>query len=68
MLLGPLEACRLTLDLSCVVCARQARQSGGTFVLRIEDTDTARSTRESEESMVQVRTPIMLHRLMQQPL
>jgi len=31
----------------------QARKSKGTFVLRIEDTDTARSTRESEESMVQ---------------
>jgi glutamyl-tRNA synthetase len=29
----------------------QARQAGGTFVLRIEDTDTARSTRASEESM-----------------
>ncbi len=28
---------------------------GGKFVLRIEDTDTARSTRESEESMIQVR-------------
>lgn len=31
----------------------QARKNKGTFVLRIEDTDTARSTRESEESMVQ---------------
>lgn len=30
----------------------QARKVGGTFVLRIEDTDTARSTRESEESMI----------------
>lgn len=29
----------------------KARQSGGTFVLRIEDTDLARSTRASEESM-----------------
>ncbi len=29
-----------------------ARQKSGTFVLRIEDTDTARSTRESEESML----------------
>ena len=28
-----------------------ARQSGGQFILRIEDTDTARSTRESEEAM-----------------
>lgn len=33
--------------------ASQARKNKGTFVLRIEDTDTARSTRESEESMVQ---------------
>jgi glutamyl-tRNA synthetase len=30
----------------------KARQSGGTFVVRIEDTDQARSTRESEESML----------------
>jgi len=29
----------------------KARQAGGSFVLRIEDTDTARSTRASEESM-----------------
>ena len=29
-----------------------ARGSGGTFVLRIEDTDVERSTRESEESMI----------------
>ena len=29
-----------------------ARNLGGTFVLRVEDTDTARSTRESEEAMV----------------
>jgi glutamyl/glutaminyl-tRNA synthetase len=28
-----------------------ARKVGGTFVMRIEDTDTARSTRESEEQM-----------------
>jgi len=31
----------------------KARQSGGKFVIRIEDTDTARSTRESEESMLE---------------
>jgi glutamyl-tRNA synthetase/nondiscriminating glutamyl-tRNA synthetase len=30
-----------------------ARGSGGTFVLRIEDTDTARSTRESEQAIVE---------------
>jgi len=30
----------------------KARQSGGTFVVRIEDTDQARSTRASEESML----------------
>lgn len=30
-----------------------ARNKGGQFVVRIEDTDTARSTRESEESMLQ---------------
>lgn len=29
-----------------------ARNLGGTFVLRVEDTDTARSTRESEDAMV----------------
>mmetsp|Transcript_30628 Transcript_30628/g.99574 ORF Transcript_30628/g.99574 Transcript_30628/m.99574 type:complete len:549 (-) Transcript_30628:124-1770(-) len=29
-----------------------ARRTGGKFVLRVEDTDTARSTRESEEAMV----------------
>jgi len=29
-----------------------ARGGGGTFVLRMEDTDVARSTRESEESMI----------------
>ncbi|CAM9594894.1 unnamed protein product [Chrysoparadoxa australica] len=29
-----------------------AKNTGGTFVLRIEDTDEARSTRESEESMI----------------
>lgn len=29
-----------------------AAKSGGKFVLRIEDTDLARSTRESEDSMV----------------
>src|SRR5215475_4254427 len=29
-----------------------ARGSGGTFVLRIEDTDVERSTRESENSMI----------------
>ena len=31
----------------------KARRSGGKFVLRIEDTDEARSTRASEESMLQ---------------
>ncbi|CAM9179987.1 unnamed protein product [Choristocarpus tenellus] len=30
----------------------QAQNSGGKFILRIEDTDEARSTRESEESML----------------
>jgi len=30
----------------------QARQSEGDFVIRVEDTDTARSTRESEESVL----------------
>ena len=30
----------------------KARQTGGKFVVRIEDTDQARSTRESEESML----------------
>ena len=30
----------------------KARNEGGKFVIRIEDTDTARSTRESEDSMV----------------
>lgn len=30
----------------------QARKTGGTFIIRIEDTDQARSTRESEESML----------------
>lgn len=30
-----------------------AQQQGGSFVVRVEDTDTARSTRESEESMLQ---------------
>ena len=30
-----------------------ARHTGGKFILRIEDTDQARSTRESEESVVQ---------------
>ncbi|HEY3383438.1 MAG TPA: glutamate--tRNA ligase [Vicinamibacterales bacterium] len=29
-----------------------ARSSGGTFILRIEDTDTERSTRESEEAIL----------------
>lgn len=29
-----------------------ARRTGGKFVLRVEDTDQARSTRESEEAMV----------------
>ncbi|PNH06735.1 Glutamate--tRNA ligase, chloroplastic/mitochondrial, partial [Tetrabaena socialis] len=29
-----------------------ARQTGGKFILRVEDTDTARSTRESEDAMV----------------
>ena len=29
-----------------------ARRCGGKFILRVEDTDTARSTRESEELMV----------------
>ncbi|XRB05568.1 glutamyl-tRNA synthetase [Pycnococcus provasolii] len=29
-----------------------ARNNGGTFVVRIEDTDTARSTRESEQAMI----------------
>eukprot|EP00193_Tetraselmis_chui_P022775 CAMPEP_0177772838 /NCGR_PEP_ID=MMETSP0491_2-20121128/12499_1 /TAXON_ID=63592 /ORGANISM="Tetraselmis chuii, Strain PLY429" /LENGTH=578 /DNA_ID=CAMNT_0019290801 /DNA_START=66 /DNA_END=1802 /DNA_ORIENTATION=+ len=29
-----------------------ARRTGGKFVLRVEDTDTARSTRESEEAMI----------------
>jgi nondiscriminating glutamyl-tRNA synthetase len=29
-----------------------AKQKGGSFVLRIEDTDTARSTRESEEAVL----------------
>ena len=31
----------------------KARQDGGKFILRVEDTDTARSTRESEESVLQ---------------
>jgi len=30
----------------------KARKEGGKFILRIEDTDLARSTRESEESMI----------------
>ena len=30
----------------------QARQEDGSFVVRVEDTDTARSTRESEESVL----------------
>jgi glutamyl-tRNA synthetase len=30
----------------------KARQEGGDFVVRVEDTDTARSTRESEESVL----------------
>jgi len=30
-----------------------ARQNGGTFVLRIEDTDVERSTRESERSLIE---------------
>src|SRR5210317_1342013 len=30
-----------------------ARRHGGEFVLRVEDTDTARSTRASEESMME---------------
>eukprot|EP00873_Tetraselmis_striata_P004214 jgi/Tetstr1/424478/TSEL_015007.t1 len=29
-----------------------ARRAGGKFVVRVEDTDTARSTRESEEAMI----------------
>ena len=29
-----------------------ARRMGGKFILRVEDTDTARSTRESEDAMV----------------
>lgn len=29
-----------------------AKKTGGKFILRVEDTDTARSTRESEEAMV----------------
>lgn len=29
-----------------------AAKSGGKFLLRIEDTDVARSTRESEDSMI----------------
>lgn len=30
----------------------KARQEGGSFLVRVEDTDTARSTRESEESVL----------------
>lgn len=29
-----------------------ARRNGGKFIVRIEDTDLARSTKESEESMI----------------
>ena len=29
-----------------------AKKTGGKFILRVEDTDTARSTRESEQSML----------------
>ena len=29
-----------------------ARRMGGKFILRVEDTDTARSTRASEEAMI----------------
>ena len=30
-----------------------AKQQGGDFIIRVEDTDTARSTRESEQSVLQ---------------
>ena len=29
-----------------------AKRTGGKFILRVEDTDAARSTRESEEAMI----------------